>query len=781
MIRFVNRNKEFQIFEACLENITGKNLIILYGNIGVGKSELARQFLLGYHKYPAIKVSISHKNEFESGYYLGKILEYSNKPINEIEFGLTEQKYLLKKNKISFPVKILYNIAKVLPILKDFLEVISSSYREYQNAKQFFTNFSSRQNIIQIEDYLTELYKNRPFILNIENIQTIDEISWNSMYNILEKSPNFSLILEYTSSTEHNMDISTIIQKYRNIIIEQNIKIIEIKQLGNTHVMDIDRTLSISQKKELEEQLSRWNGNLKEIENFLYFNKYTHKIPVIDSTKYIIESLDDDILDWLIKIYYSSDEFSIEQFKKMGLSDRIYCLLMENHLIKSNNMIVTTDHDTICNILDQNKYSSIKKNAIQFWKNYYKTEYENTYDIGSMYKLLTFTLLDNDIDAINNLLKIVHKYIISAAEPMEYLNRIEKIYYQNTFQNQNTRVEEILLFWLSELYQNIGNYKKAYTFLTYVQNTNSNKFIVMKALLLYQAGFQENAANYCNDILSNNFVDLHTELFLRIIRLEAYYTLEEYEKVKNDYSYIESNTNKFNKFFEYGFFLRNAELIKEPAQAIPDIKKSIRHFEKFRAHKQAISSRINLGVCYALLGNLNKAEYQFKIAYNSKDNFFGLHDMILNNQATILQYKGKLVGITDKLLLAKKYAFYDFNKLAICINLLVYNIRTGKEDNMLVKDILSLIENRTFKNKRIVCYAYINLYNYYKDKNAKLALDYYNKIFEFEPLPYYIYEWISEPRLLPDDPEYYRTRIRWPINFLNEWSIEFDSSLMHFE
>ena len=155
--------------------------------------------------------------------------------------------------------------------------------------------------------------------------------------------------------------------------------------------------------------------------------------------------------------------------------------------------------------------------------------------------------------------------------------------------------------------------------------------------------------------------------------------------------------------------------------------------------------------------------------------------MILNNQATILQYKGKLVGITDKLLLAKKYAFYDFNKLAICINLLVYNIRTGKEDNMLVKDILSLIENRTFKNKRIVCYAYINLYNYYKDKNAKLALDYYNKIFEFEPLPYYIYEWISEPRLLPDDPEYYRTRIRWPINFLNEWSIEFDSSLMHFE
>lgn len=101
---------------------------------------------------------------------------------------------------------------------------------------------------------------------------------------------------------------------------------------------------------------------------------------------------------------------------------------------------------------------------------------------------------------------------------------MKKSIYQIHFRIQNTRAEEILLFWLSELYQNIGNYKKAYTFLTYVQNTNSNKFIVMKALLLYQAGFQENAANYCNDILSNNFVDLHTDLFLRIIRLEAYYT-----------------------------------------------------------------------------------------------------------------------------------------------------------------------------------------------------------------------------------------------------------------
>ena len=56
-----------------LKKIQGKNLIIVYGDMGVGKSELVKQILLSYRKYPAIKVEISHKNEFEAGYYLGKI------------------------------------------------------------------------------------------------------------------------------------------------------------------------------------------------------------------------------------------------------------------------------------------------------------------------------------------------------------------------------------------------------------------------------------------------------------------------------------------------------------------------------------------------------------------------------------------------------------------------------------------------------------------------------------------------------------------------------------
>ena len=135
------------------------------------------------------------------------------------------------------------------------------------------------------------------------------------------------------------------------------------------------------------------------------------------------------------------------------------------------------------------------------------------------------------------------------------------------------------------------------------------------------------------------------ELFARIIRLEANYTLEEPDKVNEDYMYIYQNSTRFEKYLEYGFFLRNSEFVKTPLNIIEDLKKSIVHFETFNANKQAVSSRITLGVYYSLLGNYKQAEYQFKIADSKKEEFVGLYDMILTNQAVLMQYQGTLEGI----------------------------------------------------------------------------------------------------------------------------------------
>lgn len=780
MIKFINRKKELKIFEETFEKISGKNLIIIYGNTGIGKSELVKHFLINYRKYPAIKVPISYKKEYCAGYFLGKIKNYSNQPINSVKFHMSEDKYLLKKNRYILPMKFFLNIIECIPIIKDFFQIFNQSYEDYRNTKQMLGDSSSKNNIVKIEEYLNYLYKDTPFVLNIENIQNIDEVSWNSLYNILWNARDYSLILEYTPDVNCTIEVSTIIKKYEHIIDCSNIKLIEIKQLEKEHVIDIYPKLSVYLKKELEKQLSNWNGNLKEVENFVYMNKYKQDLNISESTKLIISDLEKETLEWLMKIYLSTEEFSVNQLNKIGLSNKCLNILKQNRLIKYENNIVIIDHDTISHLLDDDELLCLKNDAILFWCNYYKKQYKLRYDMHSIYQILHFTILQRNIDSLNDCLALLKKYIISAADPIEYLKKIEKIYYQNIIYKQNNIATDTLLFWLTELYQNLGDYKKAYSFLENIEDKTSNKFLLLKALLLYQTGFQENAVIYCTKLLMKKSISERMELFLRIIRLEANYTLENYDETKNDYIYISKHSDKFECYLEYGFFLRNAELVKEPGEALNSFIASVQHFEKFHANKQAVSSRINLGVCYALLGKLKEAKRQFMIADSQKENFVGLYDMILNNQAVIMQYEGELDFIKEKLLLAQKYSFYDFNQLAICINLLVYNIRMKIEDNILIEKILFLIENRTFKNKRIICYAYINLYNYYKDKSKALSKKYYEKIFDFSPLPYYIYEWISEPTLQIDDPEYHRTRIKWPINFLNEWSIEFDSSLMCF-
>lgn len=778
MTQFVNRKKEFETFDTYLENIRGRNLIIIYGKMGVGKSEFTKQFLLSYQKYPAIKVNMSQKLEAQPGDFLNRIKNCSNKPINSINFNFSEKKFFSKKNNLILFTKFIFNVATVIPILGDILRAFSDTYNEYEKMKLSLQSLSDKNNYIQFEDYLKQLYNDIPFVLNIENIQSIDTASWNSLFNILSNIQDFNLILEYTTNSDKNIEIIDIIEKFRNIITDENIKIIELKQLDKSCISEMAQNISYEERKNLEKQLENWDGNLKELKTYLYLNRYKKDITISDSIKETIASIDQEEKKWLMRIYLSSDDFTLKALLGLDLPMSIYETLKNMFLVKIVNEFVVIDHDTICKILDLSQYEAERHNAIIFWKNFYENKYKNTPEINTLIKILHFTILENDLDSLNSLLNTIHKKMILASDLTAYLQRIEKMYYKKTLKNHCADSEEILLFWLVELYQNIGDYKKAYTFLEFIANKKCSKYIALKALLLYQIGLQESAVDFCTNNINEN--DEHLELFLRIVRLEANYVLGDIIAAKNEFEYIEENSSKFEDYLEYGFFLRNAELIKKkPSEMLPYLNKSIQHFEKFGANKQTVSSRINLGVCNALMGNLKNADKQFKKAYSKRENFLGLSDMILNNQAVILQYRGKLENVKEKLMQAQKYAYYDFNKLAIKINLLVYNIRTGIEDMSLVEDILLLIENRTFKNKRIIYYAYFNLYKYFENINPKLSSYYYNKLIEFD-LPYYFNVWLSNTVLTPKDPEYYRTRIKWPINFLNEWSIEFDSSLMRF-
>lgn len=154
MIDFINRKDERDLFKKYLEKIQGKNLIIVYGDMGVGKSELVKQILLSYRKYPAIKVKISHKNEFEAGYYLGKIKSYSEHPINGIKFNFDSNHYLIKSKHFLLLKKMLFSILEEIPYLSAIFKIVNKTFKEYLNIKEALSEPSSKNNSILMEKYL---------------------------------------------------------------------------------------------------------------------------------------------------------------------------------------------------------------------------------------------------------------------------------------------------------------------------------------------------------------------------------------------------------------------------------------------------------------------------------------------------------------------------------------------------------------------------------------------------------------------------------------------------
>lgn len=81
-----------------------------------------------------------------------------------------------------------------------------------------------------------------------------------------------------------------------------------------------------------------------------------------------------DELKWLVYIYLSIEEFSFQEWIKIGLPKTVFKILIDSHLIKVENNFVAIDHDTICSILDDVEYIDFKNDAIIFWKNIIKRD-----------------------------------------------------------------------------------------------------------------------------------------------------------------------------------------------------------------------------------------------------------------------------------------------------------------------------------------------------------------------------------------------------------------------
>jgi hypothetical protein len=186
---------------------------------------------------------------------------------------------------------------------------------------------------------------------------------------------------------------------------------------------------------------------------------------------------------------------------------------------------------------------------------------------------------------------------------------------------------------------------------------------------------------------------------------------------------------EYAQYDEYGFLLRNSEIVLSLPESIKELEKSIEFFRK----KNLL---VEMGQSYLTLSLLNTWSKDYQTALLNLDiaeellynETFERH-IFFNDRAAIYMYQNNFSEEVGRLLNeARKTIMCSFAKLTIHINYLIYyttlNIRNGifKSYDDIVNSTLDIIEEQPDKVMHRL--AYYTLAQYYK-MNSIESFNYY--------------------------------------------------------
>lgn len=811
--KFVNRYKEFSLLEE-LSNEIGRNnnIVMLCGQSGVGKSELTNKFIRQKEGYvPGIKVSIqqAEKNSYSSGYYITRLArtlhEYAT--LNDSKFDTLTQ--FLKKGRDSTVLfkKVKEHIktdlaSKVMlgNVAKGFFDLWTGT-GEFDVSRFFESTHSDI--LITNYEYVKHVCCTYSLIINIENIQSIDARSLELFIDVLQRSNNCLFLLEYTDDDHTGYSFGELVK-----VFEQNNLAITPLSVNPLNADDVKKLIDEYPQITwdlLSNSYVNWNGNLRLLMDILTRVKYglpvgTKKIDIQTGTKEHLRSLSHADLFMLSVIATHKEPAernmlaALSSFRDAGpyVIDIAVPLdsLTKRNLIKCSNSEVVLAHDSILNELSTlERYDVYTAIAQRFWLE----SYEQLFHQNDLYtargtllmKILYFASLLCYDAKILQMLGVIDTEALKSRDPERMIRYVEEVK-NNLSQKADGRYAERIHninLWLIEIWYKLGNSRKAWAILQETE-IKSRTCKVLKAMLLEQVGQHQAALDFCDNELKDATIGTSYELTLRLVKLVTNYDIGATAESDEDFFLLYDNP-RYRDCLEYGFLLRNAELVFSYQDSLPYYVQSIDHFMKFNATRQAAFSRITYGVHLGLTGKYQEAEKQFMLAMQELGDVITEKHTLLNNLA-VLQIMQRIYNgdAADLLKSALVTATGDFEKVAIMINYLSIMDWHDKrnEVELTIESILRILQNPSFANKEIIGYAYYDFFKYYERTGNHLkAKTYRQKLINLKlpPRPLWDY-WLDSTPLNNDDEEFYVAQTGYAVSFLCNWNMEFDSTLMQY-
>ena len=709
-------------------------IIWVCADTGIGKTALIRK-AIQKQKTPKIFVEVvtppvNHNDCPRQGEYLSYITQAVNDSLKNYGDDLKSFIYNGIDTRIGRAELNKVLSASLTEMPKTIVTTILSRYVQtgLHDVEQYLLNLDTESILLQRE-YLKYCFTSHDIILYVSNMQNIDSRSLNELKTLIETTEDNCYLFEFTTKANE----MNLVYKDADLLgTHAKIAILTLDTLPINYAVSIVGESAI-------QDYSKWEsyyktvicGNLYKLQNVKNESKLSFEQDPLEA----IYDLPKEGLVILQIVSVHDGELSLFKFSYILSKCEVkYKLFFENKFdLLSLYLQKTNDHLRL-------KHSSVKDFIL------------NSQDISvDQSRFVTYSMLRNifNIDLVSGNFKWYSKqelvlYLIKLYFTVKDTNKILElldqfkeliaeeidveqinILFEQLFKETSDFHDKYITLQIVKTCYDFGLYTKAYKFLEEDYEENIN-FYMYKAILLNRLDKHTECINYCIDVEKKNNSNRY-QLTIQMIKMLSLRTLnmkKEYRQLYNDLL----NNKVYKNCLEYGFLLRNSEILYSPVNDIPYIERSIKHFKNFQNPKNEVYSKITLATEYAYAGKISQAKELLK---KSKDLFFSTttEKHIYYNDIAAIDLEGRRKS--ESALLNLEHGLLSSQNSYDTLTLLSNKICWYIVNEMCIPDI------ETFKRQissytaiepdlRIKKRIYFNFYQYYKwIESDELLANYY--------------------------------------------------------
>lgn len=771
-IEFINRKKETDQILSCINGQTNKNrILVLAGTTGVGKSGLVKMIL---EKKLASRLSIN------VGIYNNTADTIDNLHyLNELYKAMVQNNNNTPGGFVTSPL--LYSVTSIKNLLRFGTEVVRA--KTVGADTRLFEPLDDGS-VIRKKNYIISLLKKRSCIIYIENIQEIDNQSFEVLKDIMQQVTQTTLILEYTIDSSHHFED---FYRFFNAIESFNAEVFPFK----IEKLDFSEAKKLAPSNVGDEYLmavyQRGKGNLVQMRlsasmTDLGVNPIQFQLSVLPKNDLFIINLVNFNggkieLELLYQIILKG--YPAPPFTKQIIDQSIKNLQRKKILELDGMNCLRIVHDSIISALELQTDNPMMFTAFQALKEYYLDLVEECPDESSLERLASLLMKHSDEDILRifpHILLLIksYKYKQSAINKLVHLR-------ESLAQNKsnNPKIIYELSLELSTFCMELGFAKEAQNSLDLIYNEENAYHRVLQAAI-YMIDVTNSASVRRAEEMIEKATSPREKLTIELFVLAGKMSLlpsEECLRIATEML----NTVEYKGLFEYAFLLRDyAELANDEADSIKAYERTVELFRQFKRNDLCAQVLVALSMFLAYRGDLDNAR---KLLERAENNESVPKRYIINNHAVIDILDGKAeektaLALNNVLLITSD----PYENLIVRCNLMVCYILLGDANRAtLIRDSILNENYSVFQYEEFLHIIYQNLYYYHSVfGNSEASSKYKHKIEDLiKNLPNncFTYRLASLQLTGASSTKEFYSRFPFRVDFLGNWDLEISREL----